>query len=60
MRFHTKKYDIKKCDPEEFSDAKYEINLKDGYKFDDGTSLNYASDFEDLKTLISEITSDIK
>lgn len=56
MKFHTKRYDIVKVNPEEFNeDIKYEISLKDGYRFDDGSGLNYASDVDDLRNLISEI-----
>ena len=54
MRFHTERYDIVKVNTEEFNDdIQYEINLKDGYEFEDGTRLNYASDFDELKELIS-------
>jgi hypothetical protein len=56
MKFHTKRYDIVKVDPEEFNDGiQYEINLADGYQFDDGSSLNYATDIDDLRALIAEI-----
>lgn len=56
MRYHTKRYDIVKVNPEEFNEGiQYEINLKDGYQFDDGSSLNYASNVDELKDLISEI-----
>ena len=56
MKFHTKRYDIVKVDPEEFNEGiQYEISLNDGYQFDDGSSLNYASDIDDLRSLISEI-----
>lgn len=56
MKFHTKKYDITKVDSDEFNgDIQYEVNLKAGYIFEDGTHLNYASDINDLKSLITEI-----
>ena len=56
MKFHTKRYDIIKINTEEFNeDIQYEINLKDGYEFEDGTHLNYASDLDELKELISQI-----
>lgn len=56
MKFHTNRYDIVKVNPEEFNEGiQYEINLKNGYQFDDGSSLNYASDIDELKDLISEI-----
>lgn len=56
MRFHTKRYDITRLDPEEFSTALYEISLTDGYVFEaDGTGQNYAEDYEDLQYLISNI-----
>jgi hypothetical protein len=55
MRYHTQRYDIAKCG-EDFNDnIAYEINLKDGYVFDDGTKLNYAESVEDLRELISTI-----
>ena len=58
MKFHTKRYDILKVTPEEFNEGiQYEINLKDGYQFDDGSSLNYASNVDELQDLISEIKS---
>lgn len=57
MKFHTKRYDIVKVDPDEFNEGiLYEISLNDGYQFDDGSSLNYAEDIDDLRNLISEIT----
>lgn len=56
MKFNTKRYDIIKVDTEEFNEGiQYEISLKDGYQFDDGTQLCYATDIEDLKLLISQI-----
>ena len=56
MKFHTKRYDITKVNPDEFNEGiQYEINLKDGYCFEDGSGLNYASNVDDLKNLISEI-----
>ena len=55
MKLNTKRYDIRILDPEEFNDARYEINLKEGYQFEDGSHLNYASDYDDLLSLISEI-----
>jgi hypothetical protein len=56
MKFHTKRYNVIKVNTEEFNeDIQYEINLKDGYEFEDETHLNYASDFDELKELISQI-----
>lgn len=56
MKFNTKRYDIIKVDTEEFNEGiQYEINLKDGYQFEDGTQLCYVTDIEDLRTLISQI-----
>lgn len=55
MRFHTKRYDIKKLNPEEFDTARYEVNLNDGYKFSDGSHLEYAENYEDLIAVIKDI-----
>ena len=57
MKFHTKRYDITKTG-EDFDTAKYEVNLKNGYVFTDGTYLNYAEDYEDLRSLIADIVED--
>ncbi len=55
MRYHTQRYDIVKCGDDFNEGVVYEINLKDGYVFDDGTKLNYADSVEDLRELISGI-----
>jgi hypothetical protein len=56
MKFHTKRYDIKRVDGQDFNEGiTYEVNLKDGYAFSDGSCLNYATDFEDLRALIADI-----
>lgn len=57
MKFHTSRYDITDLrDDEDFEEAAYEINLKDGYYFeDDNSGLNYADSYEDLLYLISTI-----
>lgn len=56
MKFHTKRYDIKKVADEGWNrDIHYEISLKDGYVFSDGSSLDYAEDTEELKMLIADI-----
>lgn len=56
MKFHTQRYDIKKVDNQDFNEGiSYEVNLNDGYVFSDGSSLNYASDYADLLTLIADI-----
>lgn len=56
MKFHTNRYDITKVNPDEFNEGiQYEINLKAGYEFEDGSSLNYADDIDDLRCLIAEI-----
>ena len=55
MKYHTQRYDIVKCGDDFNEEVTYEINLKDGYVFDDGTKLNYAESVEDLRELISSI-----
>jgi hypothetical protein len=57
MKFHTKRYDIRKVsEADGFNEGiAYEISLEDGYKFSDGSGLNYATDFEDLLSLIADI-----
>lgn len=57
MKFHTAKYDITKVsEGDGFNEGiQYEVNLKEGYRFSDGSGLNYASDFEDLRRLIADI-----
>ena len=56
IKFNTERYTITKIDPEEFNGGiQYEISLKDGYQFDDESSLHYATDIDDLKDLISQI-----
>ena len=56
MKFHTKRYDIKKVGDEGWDrDISYEISLNDGYKFIDGSSLEYAESVEELRELIAGI-----
>jgi len=56
MRFHTKRYDVEKYEEgNDFDSTTYEVSLKEGYMFDDGSHLNYACDIEDLRSLIAEI-----
>ena len=56
MKFNTKRYTITKVNPEEFNEGiQYEINLTDGYVFSDGSHLAYATDAEDLRSLIADI-----
>lgn len=56
MKYNTKRYTITKVNPEEFNeDIHYEINLNDGYVFSDGSSLEFATDIEDLRSLIADI-----
>lgn len=59
MKYHTNRYDIRRVDGEDFNESiKYEINLKDGYRFSDCSHLAYATDYEDLKDLISDIETE--
>ena len=56
MKFHTKRYDIAKVSDDGWDrDIHYEISLNDGYVFSDGSSLEYAENLEELKTLIADI-----
>ena len=56
MKFHTKRYDIRRVGDEGWDrDINYELSLKDGYKFSDGSSLEYAEDIEELRELIADI-----
>jgi hypothetical protein len=56
MRFNSKKYEIIRVDEQDFNEGiTYEVNLKDGYCFSDGSYLAYASDYEDLKELLADI-----
>lgn len=56
MKFHTKRYDIERVDGQDFNEGiTYEVNLKDGYIFSDGSHLNYADDYEELRELIADI-----
>ena len=57
MKFHTKRYDITKISSGDDwnREVNYEISLNDGYKFSDGSSLDYAENFEELKSLITDI-----
>ena len=61
MKFHTKRYDISKVSAADFErDIKYEISLNDGYKFSDGSSLDFAESIEELQSLIADIESEVK
>ena len=56
MRYNTKKYSIKRVDGQDFNERiTYEVNLKDGYCFLDGSHLAYASDYDDLRDLLTDI-----
>lgn len=56
MKFRTKRYTIKQVDDQDFNEGiKYEINLKDGYKFSDDSHLSYADSVEELRNLIADI-----
>ena len=59
MKFHTKRYDIEKVGDEGWDrDIAYEISLKDGYVFSDGSSLDFAESFDELKMLIADISEE--
>lgn len=63
MKFHTKRYDIRRVNGEDFIEGiNYEIKLKNGYKFRNDSHLDgeiltidYASDLDELKYLIANI-----
>lgn len=59
MKFHTKRYDIRKVGDEGWDrNIRYEISLNDGYVFSDGSSLDYAEDIDELKALIADIETE--
>lgn len=61
MKFHTKRYDIRKVsEADGFNKGiTHEINLKDGYKFEsDDSHLNCAEGLEDLRSLIADIVEE--
>ena len=61
MRYHTERYDITKTGGEDFvRDIKYEISLKDGYKFSDGSSLDFAESTAELRELIKDIEKEVR
>ena len=61
MRYHTKRYDITKAGGEDFvRDVKYEISLNDGYKFSDGSSLDFAESVAELRELIKDIEKEVR
>jgi hypothetical protein len=56
MKFNTKRYTIRNVEGQGFNEGiKYEINLKDGYKFSDDSHLDYAENVEELRDLIADI-----
>jgi hypothetical protein len=55
MKFNTEKYTIRKLDTEEFSTAKYEIDLNEGYVFSDGSHLEYAGSYKELLEVLADI-----
>lgn len=61
MRFHTKKYDIRRiADDGEFNEGiAYEISLNDGYCFYGGSHLEYAESIEELREIIADIEFEI-
>ena len=60
MKYNTKRYTITKVNPDEFNGGiQYEVNLKDGYVFSDGSHLNYAADVDSLRALIAEIEKEV-
>lgn len=49
-------YEVRNVSGEDFREGiKYEINLADGFMFDDGSSLAYAESVADLNVLINDI-----
>ena len=56
MKFNTSRYTITKVNPDEFNrEIHYEINLKDGYVFSNGSHLEHAENVEELRELIADI-----
>ena len=60
MKFETSRYSIRKLALDgEFADAKYEMNLKNGWCFSDGSCVAYASSYDELKWIIADIEPDV-
>ena len=56
MRADKRVYEIRNVEGEDFNEGiKYEINLKDGYAFDDGTHLEYVGSVAELNELFNGI-----
>lgn len=52
-------YEVRDVSGQDFNEGiKYEINLEDGYIFDDGSSLAYARNVADLNVLIDSIETE--
>lgn len=60
MREDPRIYSIERISGEDFIDpsTKYEINLNDGYAFDHGGGLEYASSVKELNELVNNIVID--
>lgn len=56
MKADKRVYEIRNVEGEDFNEGiKYEINLADGYAFDDGTHLEYVGSVAELNELFKEI-----
>ncbi len=61
MKFNTNRYMITNVEGQDFNEGiKYEINLKDGYKFSDDSHIEYADSIEELCELIADIETEQK
>ena len=57
IRADGRVYEVRNVGGEDFNEGiKYEISLKDGFVFDDGSSLAYAESIADLNTLLEDAT----
>ena len=55
LREDSRVHEINKLNKNEFTTAKYEISLADGYTFDGESSLEYAESVTDLNELVNNI-----
>lgn len=56
IRADHRVYEVRNVSGEDFNEGiKYEISLKDGFMFSDGSSLNYAGSVADLNGLLNDV-----
>lgn len=56
IRADRRVYEVRNVSGEDFNEGiKYEISLKNGFMFSDGSHLNYAESVADLNELLNDI-----